>query len=273
MLAVSMSAGVAGWTRFSILGAPLFYSMVCLGIGSDAVTACARVTHSPYLFTIVADLLQHIIRRAWEGGLLSHPISSAIPPPVLQYADDTLILCKADNAAVAYLRNLLNDFAAATVLAINFHKSCFIPMNVSFDDATAMVALMGCPISSLPQPYLGLPLSPTKLQLSAYAPLLQSFDHRLLRWSAALLSSGGGGREGHLTFCNMVLNNLATYYMCSYLPPRGVIESFDKRRCAFFWTSKDSCLGARCLIAWDKVLLSKKEGGFSVRDLHRQGLF
>lgn len=70
--------------------------------------------------------------------------------------------------------------------------------------------------------------------------------------------------------CNSMLNNLATYYMCSYLLPRGVIESIDKRRRAFLWTGKDTCSGARCLIAWENVLLSTQEGGFGVKDLHRQ---
>jgi hypothetical protein len=53
--------------------------------------------------------------------------------------------------------------------------------------------------------------------------------------------------------CNVVLNNLASYYMCSYLLPRGVLESIDKRRRAFLWTGKDYCSGARYLISWDKV--------------------
>jgi hypothetical protein len=128
-----------------------------------------------------------------------------------------------------------------------------------------MASSLGCPISSFPQPYLGLPLSPTKLPISAYAPLILSFDRRLSGWRALLLSSGG-----RLVLCNAVLNNLATYYMCSFLLPQGVLESIDKRRRAFFWTGKDSCSGARCLIAWDKVLLSKQEGGFNVKDLHRQ---
>jgi hypothetical protein len=73
---------------------------------------------------------------------------------------------------------VLDDFASATGLAINFHKSCFIPMHVSSEDATEMASALGCPISSFPQPYLGLPLFPTKLPISAYAPLLLSFDRR-----------------------------------------------------------------------------------------------
>ncbi|KAK1609392.1 hypothetical protein QYE76_033065 [Lolium multiflorum] len=136
-------------------------------------------------------------------------------------------------------------------------------MHVSPEDGRQMAATLGCPVSSFPQPYLGLPLSPTKLPISAYAPLIRSFDRRLSGWQALLLSSGGC-----LVLCNVVLNNLASYYMCSYLLPQGMLESIDKRRRAFFWTGKDSCSGARCLISWDKVLLSKQEGGFSVKDLH-----
>jgi hypothetical protein len=130
-----------------------------------------------------------------------------------------------------------------------------------------MVASLGWPISSFPQPYIGLPLSPTKLPASAFAPLISPFDCCLSGWRAILLSSGG-----RLMLCNVVMNNLATYYMCSYLLSVGVVESIDKRRHAFFWTGKDSCPGVRCLIAWDKVWLSKPEGGFSVKDLHRQNM-
>lgn len=223
---------------------------------------------SPYLFIIVADVLQRLIRNAFTLGKLSHPLSPTTPCPVLQYADDTLIICKADAGAASHLKLVLDDFATATGLAINFHKSCFIPMNVLPRDEALMASSLGCPVSSFPQPYLGLPLSPTKLPISAYAPLILSFDRRLSGWRALLLSSGG-----RLVLCNAVLNNLATYYMCSYLLPQGVLESIDKRRRAFFWTGKDSCSGARCLIAWDKVLLSKQEGGFGVKDLHRQNRF
>jgi hypothetical protein len=51
---------------------------------------------SPYLFIIVADVLQRLIQRASADGSLLHPIDSSLPCPVLQYADDTLILIKGD---------------------------------------------------------------------------------------------------------------------------------------------------------------------------------
>jgi hypothetical protein len=148
--------------------------------------------------------------------------------------------------AATCLKRVLDDFALATGLAINFHKSCFIPMHTQAAVAADMASILGCPISSFPQTYLGLPLSPTKLPASAFAPLVLSFDRRLSGWRAHLLSAGG-----RLVLCNAVLNNLATYYMCSFLLPRGVIESIDKRRRAFFldregflfWCSLSNRLG------------------------------
>lgn len=135
---------------------------------------------SPYIFIIIADVLQRLIRHAFRARRLAHPLSPTTPCPVLQYADDTLIICRADSGAASCLKEVLDDFAAATGLAINFHKSCFIPMHVPPEEARSMASTLECPLSSFPQPYLGLPLSPTKLPNSAYAPLLLSFDRRLL---------------------------------------------------------------------------------------------
>jgi hypothetical protein len=78
----------------------------------------------------------------------------------------------------------------ATGLAINFRKSCMIPMHVSPGVASAMAASLGCAISTFPQPYLGFLLSLTKLPSSTFAPLIQSFDRRLSGWRAHLLSFG-----------------------------------------------------------------------------------
>ena len=61
--------------------------------------------------------------------------------------------------AAYHLRKILDDFATATGLTINFHKTTFIPMNVPDSDADAMATALGTTISHFPQVYLGLPLS------------------------------------------------------------------------------------------------------------------
>ena len=114
----------------------------------------------PYLFIIVADVLQRLIHLAFDRGALTHPIDTTLPPAVLQYADDTLILYRASPDAAAHLKRILDDFAFATGLAINLNKSCFIPMTINSEATLSITSTLRCPISSFPQPYLGLPLSP-----------------------------------------------------------------------------------------------------------------
>ena len=77
------------------------------------------------------------------------------------------------------LKKILDNFSLATGLAINFQKSTFVPLNVDTHTAAAMAVVLGCSLSSFPQTYLGLPLSPHKLRVSDYQLLLTSFDRYL----------------------------------------------------------------------------------------------
>jgi hypothetical protein len=49
---------------------------------------------SPLIFIVVADILQQTIRSFGQQDFLQHPILQNQPCPVLQYADDTLIIVK-----------------------------------------------------------------------------------------------------------------------------------------------------------------------------------
>jgi hypothetical protein len=51
---------------------------------------------SPLLFIVVVDVLQQAIKQSALNGLLRHPILEDQPYPVLQYADDTLIVLQGD---------------------------------------------------------------------------------------------------------------------------------------------------------------------------------
>jgi hypothetical protein len=53
---------------------------------------------SPLIFVLAADLLQAILNKAMNQQLISPPISRAACPefPVIQYADDTLVVMRAN---------------------------------------------------------------------------------------------------------------------------------------------------------------------------------
>jgi hypothetical protein len=101
---------------------------------------------SPYLFIIVADVLQQLIRQALLTGSLTHPLNTTLPATVLQYADDTLIIARATPQAAQTLRRILDDFALATGLAINFHKTTFVPIHSTNNMAHLIATTLGTPI-------------------------------------------------------------------------------------------------------------------------------
>ena len=87
---------------------------------------------SPLLFVIAADLLQSVINKAMGMGLLHPPlqINSSSDFPIVQYADDTLLIMQADSRQLICLKALLNTFASATGLKVNYQKSIMVPINI-----------------------------------------------------------------------------------------------------------------------------------------------
>lgn len=84
---------------------------------------------SPYLFLIIADLLHRLVVHLKSS--LQHPLVDDLPCPIIQYADDTLLILRAIEDQVQRLKRILDSFAAATILHINFHKSMFVPSTLT----------------------------------------------------------------------------------------------------------------------------------------------
>jgi hypothetical protein len=96
---------------------------------------------SPYLFILVADLLQVLIRKS---QLVRHPIVERAGCPVLQYADDTLLLVKGELEDIQILRMILDQFASATGLQINYNKSTAVPIHMSEENVLECISALGC---------------------------------------------------------------------------------------------------------------------------------
>ena len=116
---------------------------------------------SPLLFVLAADFLQSMINKAKDMGLLQLPIptNTSSDFPVIQYADDTLIIVEGDTRQLFFPRSLLNSFSMSIGLKVNFSKSMMIPINVSEEKLDILARTFGCSKGSLPFTYLGLPLS------------------------------------------------------------------------------------------------------------------
>jgi retron-type reverse transcriptase len=81
---------------------------------------------SPLLYVATEDLLlQKIINRACQINLLHHPIPSVNGDfPIIQYADDTLLIMQVCPRQLLY-QGILETFAHSTSLRVNFPSHVF----------------------------------------------------------------------------------------------------------------------------------------------------
>lgn len=143
---------------------------------------------SPYLFILVADLLQRLCIAEHNRGNLEHPLAAHGPFPVLQYADNTLILIKGTYEQALAIKRVLSIFSDFTGLHINFNKSTFVPISMDEDTCHRVAELLQCQISSFPCTYLGLPLSTNKITHGLLMHVIHKVDKRLSGWLATFLS-------------------------------------------------------------------------------------
>jgi hypothetical protein len=76
----------------------------------------------------VSELLQAMMNGLFQAGELVAPLN--IPNtdfPIVQYADDTLLILQACPTQLTALKVVLEKFAQATGLRVNYSKSCLIP--------------------------------------------------------------------------------------------------------------------------------------------------
>ena len=131
---------------------------------------------------LAADLLQSIINKAKDQGLLNLPIPLQYTNdfPILQYVDDTLVIMEGCGRQLFILKALLNTFAASTGLKVIFSKSMMVPINLSEEKLKHLSATFGCSTGSLPFTYLGLPLGLTKPKVEEFMPLVSRCERRLV---------------------------------------------------------------------------------------------
>jgi hypothetical protein len=186
---------------------------------------------SPLLFVLAADLLQSIINKAHQQGLLQLPIPSKDEAgfPIIQYADDTILIMKASQKELLCLKALLETFAQSMGLRVNFAKSCMVPLNMSPQKAKLLAGVIGCSIQGMPFTYLGLPMGTTKSKVVHFAPLMNIVERQLTSMCSLLTQAG------KLQLVNSDLSSLPTYSMCSVAVPVAVLENVDRARRHGMW--------------------------------------
>jgi hypothetical protein len=82
--------------------------------------------------------------------------------PIIQYANDTLIILPTEAPQLFLLKVLLRSFTNSTRLWVNSSKFFLVPINISNEKAQHLASTVGCSVVAMPFTYLGLPLGTTR---------------------------------------------------------------------------------------------------------------
>jgi hypothetical protein len=128
--------------------------------------------YSPLIFVLAADLLQSILNKSMRLNQITAPLQVNTCPhfPIVQYADDTLVVMQADSRQLFCLKALLNTFATATGLKVNYGKSIMVPMNIAEDMVEIFTNTLQCARGHFPFTYLWSSLGNIQTNYGAMPP-------------------------------------------------------------------------------------------------------
>lgn len=97
---------------------------------------------------MAADLLQSTLNEALQNDLISNPLMHNNCPdfPIIQYADDTLLVLNESDGEIMHIVNILLYFVEYTGLKVNYSKFLMVPINVTEDKLLHLAVLLNCKI-------------------------------------------------------------------------------------------------------------------------------
>jgi hypothetical protein len=185
---------------------------------------------SPTLYVLGSDLLQDVVNDVLQQGALSLPIVTGDPDfPIIQYADDTLLILPTELDQVLALKKA-QIISPHPGFMVNFHKSAMVPINDSSERITLLAESFGCQVTSLPFTYLGFPLGTARPQLQDLMPLVFRLERRLTSISH-FLSQGA-----RLQLVDSVISSMSVYFLCSLSLPPGILKPMERILRQVLWS-------------------------------------
>ncbi|KAL2252874.1 UNVERIFIED_CONTAM: hypothetical protein Sindi_0082100 [Sesamum indicum] len=192
---------------------------------------------SPYLFVLVMEALHLGFLQLIEQDIQFTYHWKCESSKVFQmgFADDLLLLCRADLDSIRVFKEGLDWFAELSGLWLNVQKSHLIISRSAQNLKDQMLDILGFQEGHLPMRYLGLPLISSRLTISDCQPLISKIDARINGWEGISLSYAGRVQN-----IKSVLSALSLYWASAFILPKKVINEIEKRLRTFLWKGTTS---------------------------------
>ncbi|KAI9097859.1 hypothetical protein K1719_025630 [Acacia pycnantha] len=177
--------------------------------------------------------------------------SSSLPP----YPPVTSTL-EASSRQMEVIKETMRRFCVVSGHKINLNKSkALFSRNVHFNREIALSNKSGIGVTTDLGKYLGVPLIHFRVTKETFGHIIQKVKSRLSSWKGKYLTMAG-----RAVLIKSVISVLPSYQMQSSILPKGVIQEIKKISRSFLWCQDENAKKMH-LIAWQKILRSRKVGG------------
>ncbi|XP_059635577.1 uncharacterized protein LOC132277741 [Cornus florida] len=182
-------------------------------------------------------------------------VKAGIPITHQFFADDLLLVVRANMASILTVKRLLIQFEKTSGLAVNKDKSeVFLTKSVRRRDA--IVRSLGCKVGKLPFTYLGLLISDKLLGRVEYLNLVDKVIAVTSRWNGLNISMAG-----RVELSRAVIIPMVQYWTSVFSLPAAVSNLIERKMRNFVWghlENRKKLHGLR----WKNLTMPKEEGGY-----------
>lgn len=218
------------------------------------------------LFILVMDILNTIIQRANDDGLLQPLATRPLNHRVSLYVDDVVLFLRPVASDLHLITEMLQLFGTASCLKTNIQKSSATLVRCNEEEVNEIHQHLPCEVVKFPCKYLCLPLSVQKLTKAEVQPIIDRLANQLPGWKADLVN-----RAGRLAMVRFVMTSLIIYLAMAIDLLGWALKIMDKYCLGFLWRGRLQAQGGHCLVAWPKITRPLKLGGLGVHDLKLLG--
>lgn len=220
---------------------------------------------SPYLFVICAEGLSALLQDAERNGRISGVQICPAAPVVshLFFADDSILLMKADRREAEALQEVLELYENCSGQCINTEKSAmmFSP-NTPANTRAEIKGVLQIQSESWNDKYLGLPVHVGKSKRRAFAYIKGAMAGRVYGWQEKLIA-----KVGKETLVKAVAQAIPTFAMSCFF----LTKTFCQELCTLlgkYWWSQQEKENTLHWISWQKLTKCKAQGGLGFRDMY-----